>query len=119
MLRNLAGAITKFVNLVQLYILLKDGNKTHMVVLLPLLSREMYNTCYLCKLEQVTRLYFFSSTQLSMKFILLTNVNMSPIVGIFIFISMINATSESLKLRNVFIFQHFGVHDYFLKLIFQ
>ena len=100
-------------------ILLKDGNKTYMVVRLPLLSQEMYNKCYLCKLEQVTRFFFISySTQLSMKFILLINVKMSPIGGILTFISMINTTSEGLKVRNVFIFQNFGVHDH-LKFISQ
>ena len=40
---------------------------------------------------------FPCSTQLSTKFILLINVKMQTIVGIFTFISMINTTSERLK----------------------
>ena len=43
---------------------------------------------------------FEYSTQLSMKFILLTNVKMPTIVGILTFISIINKTSERLKARN-------------------
>ena len=43
-----------------------------------------------------------------MKFIMLINVKMPTIVGILTFISMINTTSESLKVRKVFIFQHFS-----------
>ena len=46
---------------------------------------------------------FSCSTQLSMKFILLINVEMPTIVGILIFISMINTTSERLEARNFFI----------------
>ena len=42
------------------------------------------------------------STQLSMKFILLTNAKMPAIVGNLTFISMINTTSERLKARNFF-----------------
>ena len=42
-------------------------------------------------------------TQLSTKFILLINVKMPTIVGIYTFISMINKTSERLKARNVFV----------------
>ena len=44
------------------------------------------------------------STQL--KFIMLINVKMPTIVGILTFISTINTTSESLKARKVFNFQH-------------
>ena len=47
---------------------------------------------------------FPCSTQLSMKFIQLINIKMPLIVGILIFISMINTTSERLKARKVFIF---------------
>ena len=39
---------------------------------------------------------------------MLINVKMPTIVGIVTFISMINKTSDSLKARKVFIFQHFG-----------
>ena len=48
------------------------------------------------------------SNQLSTKFILLKNVKMPTIVGILTFISMINTTSEKLKLRNFFICRYFS-----------
>ena len=38
---------------------------------------------------------------------MLINVKMPTVVGILIFINIINATSESLKVRKVFICQHF------------
>ena len=44
-------------------------------------------------------------------FIVLINVKMSTIVGILTFISRINTTSESLKARKVFIFQHFSLYE--------
>ena len=44
---------------------------------------------------------FSCSTQLSKKFIMLINVKISTIVGILTFISMLNASSESLKARKV------------------
>ena len=50
------------------------------------------------------------STQLSTKFILLINVKMPTIVGILIFISMINTTSERLKARNFFICGYFSFY---------
>ena len=53
-----------------------------------------------------------------MKFIMLINVKMPTKVGILTFISMINTTSEGLKVGSVFIFQNFGVHDH-LKFISQ
>ena len=56
--------------------------------------------------------YFSCSTQLSMKFIMLIIVKMPTIVGILTLISMINTTSESLKARNVFIFQHFSFYEH-------
>ena len=46
---------------------------------------------------------FSCSAQLSTKFILLINVKMPTIVGILVFISIINTTSMRLKARNVFI----------------
>ena len=46
-----------------------------------------------------------------MKFIMLINVKMPTIVGILTFISMINTTSENLKARKVFIFQHFSFYE--------
>ena len=49
---------------------------------------------------------FLCSTQLSTKFIMLINIKMPIIVDILTFVSMINTTSESLKPRKVFIFQH-------------
>ena len=51
-------------------------------------------------------LLFPCSTQLSMKFILLINIKMPTIVGILTFISKIN-TSENIKARKIYIFQHF------------
>ena len=39
---------------------------------------------------------------------MLINAKMPTIVGILTFISMISTTSESLKARKVFIFQHFS-----------
>ena len=45
---------------------------------------------------EVIKLFLFS-TQLSMKFIILINVKMPSIVGILIFMRMINTTSEHLK----------------------
>ena len=50
-------------------------------------------------------------TQLSMKFIMLINVKMPTIVGILIFISVINATSERLKVRNFFICWYFSFYE--------
>ena len=49
---------------------------------------------------------FSCSSQLSMKIIMLMNVKIPSIVGILTFTSMIKTTSESLKARNAFIFQH-------------
>ena len=49
--------------------------------------------------------------QLSMKFIILINVKMPTIVGILTFISMINNPSESLKAREIFIFQRFSFYE--------
>ena len=51
---------------------------------------------------------FPCSTQLSTKFILLINVKMPTIVGILTFISMINTTSERLKVRYFFICRYFS-----------
>ena len=54
---------------------------------------------------------FSCSTQLSTKFILLINVKMPIIVGIFTFISMINTTSERLKAKNFFTFPYFSFYE--------
>ena len=54
---------------------------------------------------------FSCSTQLSTKIIILVNVKMPTIVGIVTFISMINTTSEGLKAREVFIFQHLSFYE--------
>ena len=54
---------------------------------------------------------FPCSTQLSMKFILLINVEMPTIVGILTFISMIITTSERLKARNFFICRYFSFYE--------
>ena len=56
---------------------------------------------------EVLKLYSCSA-RLSIKLIMLINVRMPTIVGILIFISMINKISESLKARKVSIFQHFS-----------
>ena len=53
---------------------------------------------------------FSCSTQLSMKFIMLINVKMPTIVGILTFISMMNASSESLKAKKVN-FSAFRFHE--------
>ena len=59
----------------------------------------------LYKRELARKLQNFScSTQLALEFILLINVKMPTIL---IFISKINITSESIKVRTLFIFQHF------------
>ena len=55
---------------------------------------------------EVLKLFSYS-TQLSTKFILFNNV----IVGILIFISMINRTSEGLKERNFFICRYFSFYE--------
>ena len=46
-----------------------------------------------------------------MKFILLINVKMPTIVGILIFISMMNTTSESLKASNFFSCLYFSFSE--------
>ena len=51
------------------------------------------------------------STQLSKKFILLINVKMPTIVGIFTFISRINTPYESLKARTTYPFQRFSFYE--------
>ena len=54
---------------------------------------------------------FSCSTQLSIKFVMFINVKMPTIIGILTFISMINKTSESLKARKVFVFQHVSFYE--------
>ena len=56
-------------------------------------------------------LLFSSSTQLSMKFIMLINVKMPTIVGILTFISMINTLYEKLKARNFFTCWYFSFYE--------
>ena len=46
-----------------------------------------------------------------MSTVMLINVKMPTTVGILTFISMIDTTSESLKARKVFIFQHFSFYE--------
>ena len=69
----------------------------------------------LCQTQQNIRpeviKLFPCSTQLNTKFILLIKVKMPTIVGILIFISVINTTSESLKGRNFFICRYFSVYE--------
>ena len=59
---------------------------------------------------EVIKLFSYS-TQLNTKFILLINVKTPTIVGVLTFISMINAASERLKARNIFIYRYFSVHE--------
>ena len=54
---------------------------------------------------------FSCSTQLSKKIIMLIHVKMPIIVGILTFISMINTTLNSLKAKEVFIFQHVSFYE--------
>ena len=54
---------------------------------------------------------FSCSTKLSTKFIMLINVKMPTIVGILIFISMINTTSERLQTINFFICRYFSFYE--------
>ena len=54
---------------------------------------------------------FLCLTQLGKKFIMLINVKMPTIVGILTFISMLKATSESLKARKVGIFQQLSFYE--------
>ena len=59
---------------------------------------------------EVIKLFSYS-TQLNTKFILLINVKMPTILGILVFISMINTTSERLKTRNFFICRYFRFYE--------
>ena len=54
---------------------------------------------------------FSYSTQLSTKLILLINVIMPTIVGILTFMSMINTTSERLKVKSFFICRFFNFYE--------
>ena len=58
-------------------------------------------------LEIINFFILSCSIQLSMQYIMLINVKMPTTVGILTFISIINTTFGSLKVRKVFIFQHF------------
>ena len=70
---------------------------------------ESIDSCMSCRLPGPEFIKPFPcSTQLSMKFILLINVKMQTIVGIFTFISMINTTSEKPKARNFFTCRYFS-----------
>ena len=55
---------------------------------------------------------FLCSTHLSMKFIMIINVKMPTIVGILIFMSMINITSKHLKARRVLLLRHFKFYEH-------
>ena len=54
---------------------------------------------------------FSCSAQLSIQSIMLNYIKMPTIVGILIFISIINKISASLKARKVFIYQHFSFYE--------
>ena len=58
---------------------------------------------------EVKKLFSYS-TQLSMKSIMLINVKMPTIVGIFTFISMINTTSERHKAKHFFR-RYFSIYE--------
>ena len=62
---------------------------------------------------EVIKLFLACSTQLSLKFILLINVERPIIVCILTFISRINTTSESFKARKTFIFYPFTFYEQF------
>ena len=57
---------------------------------------------------RVYKTFFILSIQLSMKFLQFINVKMPKIIGISIFISRINASSESFKERKICVFQQFS-----------
>ena len=64
------------------------------------------------KLARGYKTFFMLNLKPNMKFIMLINVKLSTIVGILTFMSMMNTTSESLRARKIFIFQHFRCYDY-------
>ena len=67
-------------------------------------------SCSYCPGHEVIKLFSYTN-QLNMKFILLIIVKMPAIVGILTFISLINTTSESLKARKFFSFQHIRLYE--------
>ena len=85
-----------------------NKNKTHKF---PSMQRfKPFNQSLLNTGPEVIKL-FSCSTQRSTKFILLINVKMPTIVGILTFISRINTSSESLKAKKIYIFQHFCFYE--------
>ena len=56
-------------------------------------------------------IFFPCSTELRLKFIMLVNIKMSTIVGILKFISMINTTSENLKVWKVSSLKHYRFYE--------
>ena len=64
----------------------------------------LFDELTLCIGNMYHHLMNYFHAQLSMMFIMDINVKMPTSVGILTFISMINAPSESLKVRKVFIF---------------
>ena len=62
---------------------------------------------------EVIKLFGAQFKSLSMKFIMLINVQMPTIVGILIFMSTINTTAEHLKAIKVFCFKHFRFYEHF------
>ena len=75
-----------------------------------LIDNKTYLNVNIISGPKVIKLFSYS-TQLNTKFILLINVKMPTIVGILIFISMINTSSERLKARNFFICQYISVYE--------
>ena len=67
-------------------------------------SYAMFNLIFIKNQASPQGYKSFFHTQLSMKFIMLINVEMPTIVGFSTFNSIIKTTSESSKARKVFIF---------------
>ena len=64
-----------------------------------------------CQLGPEVIKLFSCSTQMSTKFILLLDVKMPTIVGILIFISMIDTTYERLKAKSFITFRKFSFYE--------
>ena len=60
--------------------------------------------------KQALKLCHAQLTQLSMRFILLINLKMPTMFDILAFISRIDITTDILKAKNIFIFQHFSFY---------
>ena len=109
-IENQAPRLYNFLHVQLQFILLINVKMPTIVEILSFDFPTINLSCHQFHIEnQAPRLYNFFHAQL--QFILLINVKMPIIVGILTFISIINTTSESLKARKVFIFQHFSFYD--------